>query len=640
MTWNVARRDTFHLATKSAPKPNKPQPLSFDRATQGRPPSSPFPVFVKLPIELYHSVTSHISNVDLESLALVDRDCQQLARSVQFVDVTLDFNLSSMELLQTLLLELDRADVEEKEGNDTAKKANNRIGPCVRRVKVSEMGPGILPHEVVSYQKAFPVLFQRGVSTYQDIEESYYTALSKILERGLPNLSSLEWGVRGTPSKMETTLDCLRITAGRPSGVGIRHLTLDLGYFSPRMPLLGLDAGCWALETLVLNVDSAEHPVVADWVIEERGCGCFAVDLLRCVSGSLRSLVWKDAGSHQHTFGRVAPTFPKLREVTLEGIRMKDFTVLDACLGSNTRVTSLKVDLDSVTAQRFLNGRGHIASLEKFHWTASGSTPTTAVDEAAAALLPFIIANDQLRSLSGGSPMSSLFIEERLFPMITSSLPSSLTTLSRLTSLHVVWDSTSLPESSLRAIGSLTSLERLWLSAGTQLGWRTDWKIDHEVLSDALKPLRNLKTLVLTRDSYEVRGHPLLDCSIEKYYVNRNLPQTVIFAEYLLDEEIALLNRFFGCTSDGSMPFDQARAFHNKLLKAAWERWHQCRMVDAVQKYYVDTLESLERCFVGQYWVRVERPPVRKCGDEETRVSPEHSLRCGTDEVNGWWQAW
>ncbi|KAJ8079300.1 hypothetical protein PM082_021802 [Marasmius tenuissimus] len=652
MTWTLERRDSSHPAAKSAPRPDKPKPLSFDRANQGRPTNSPFPVFVKLPVELYHSVTSHISNVDLEALALVDRDCRQLARSVQFVDVTLDFNPCSMGFLEKLLVELAEDAVAEKENSagetreDTehprARAISNRIGPCVRRIKVTEIGPGILSSEVENYERMFPVLFKQGVSTYEEMQECYFMTLYRILERGLPNLSELEWSTRGMKSTMGVTLDCLQVTAARPTDVAIRHLVLDLGYFSPRVPLFGLGVSCWSLETLVLNVHSTSEPVTADWVVEERGCSCFAADLLRCVAGSLRSLVWKDARGHQHSFGAVAPSFVKLREVTLDGIWMKDSTVLDAFLGAKTRVSSLKVDLESKTTRNFLAKRGHIESLEKFHWAAGGgSTPTAAVEEATTSLLPFICANQHMRTLSGSSPMSPQFIEGQLLPMITSP-PNALT---RLTSVHIVWDARSIPESALTAIGSLTSLKRLWLSAGTQHGWRTDWAIDHKLIAKSLNPLQNLETLVLTRDSYEVRGHPLLDCSIERYYVNRNLPQNVVFAEYLLNDEIALLNRFFGLTADRTMPLEQARALHSKLLKAAWERWHQCRMVDVVRDVYVDVLGGLESCFVGQYWIRVHRLNVAKQGqadeeDEEVEIFPEHTIRCGSDEVNGWWQTW
>ncbi|KAG7093230.1 hypothetical protein E1B28_006916 [Marasmius oreades] len=687
MTWSLERR---HGTTTTSP--SKPHtrahhhdrcipPITFDRATGGRPPCSTFPLFVKLPVELYHSVTSHLTEPDLESLALVDIDCSQLARTVQFADVTLDFSLEAMGVLEKLAEELWEGENENEnevkdEDEDMSSSEENqlrtlrrgarktRLNPCIRHLKITEGTFEILPHEIEKYQTMFPLLFGRhSIRSYEDIQRAYYTSLSMILERGLPNLSSLEWETRGTRAMMDLTLGCLGMIAGRPSTSAspVRQLSLNLGYFTPRICLTSMDVnletgtGCWgwALETLVLDVGSADNPVIPESESSEHGgcggCGCFAVDLLRCVSKNLKSLVWKDAGSHHHSFGYGGRTisFPKLQSVALDGIRMRDFTVLDALLGENTRVNCLKVDVESMTARNFLNERGHITSLESFHWTTSRrSREPSAADDSIASLLPFISANDQLRSISGSSPMSPSFIEEHLLPLVVhpaSLSSSSIPFFDQLTSLHIVWNSTSIPESALRVIGSLRSLNRLWLSAGTQFGWRTDWKVDHELLAETLKPLINLKTLVVTRDSYEVRGHPLLDCSIERYYANRVLPKEEVFAEYLSQDEIALLEKFFGMTRDGSMPFEQARALHSKLLKTAWERWHQCKMVDVVKKCYVVGIPSLEKCFVGQYWFAIERRErmveggFASADEGAIMILPIHAARCGVEGVNRWW---
>ncbi|KAF9256551.1 hypothetical protein L218DRAFT_949898 [Marasmius fiardii PR-910] len=623
MTWTLERERDRREATTTVLKthtqkflPNqcgRPTPITFDRANGGRPPESPFPIFVKLPVELYHSVTSHISDVDLESLALVDRDCQQLARTVQFTDVTLHFGMTSMGVLERLLEELKDDD----EGGERA-----RIGPCIRRVKVTEGCFEILPEQVEKYPVLFPLLFKSTCRSYENIQAAYYGGLSQLLERGLPNLQSVEWETRGTRSMMDLTLTCIRVIAGRLKAV--RQLSLNLGYFMPRLPL-SLNSWAFALETLVLDVDSADNPVVPDDADVDFGCGCFAVELLKCVSGSLKSLVWKDTGSHQHSFGASSKAFSKLRSVALDGIRVRDFTVLEALLGENTRVMSFKVDVESVTATSFLTERGHIPTLESFHWTTSNRS-NQSVDDPTSSLLPFISANDQLLSIGASSPMSPSFVQEHLLPLLRNPNPSpfstSIPSFDNLTSLHIVWSSTIIPETALRVIGSLTPLKCLWISAGTQFGWRTDWQIDHSLLVETLKPLVSLETLVFTRDSYKVQGHPLLDTSPERYYVNRVLPEQVVFADYLLKDEIKLLERFFGMTKDGSMPFEQARMLHNKLLKAAWERWHQCKMVDVVRESYMCVFPSLNRCFVGQYWVGIER----------------RKEKCGAEALNEWWE--
>jgi len=55
------------------------RPLFFDRVNEGFPITSATPFF-QLPIELLNDITTYLGAEDLKSLALVDRDCRQLAR--------------------------------------------------------------------------------------------------------------------------------------------------------------------------------------------------------------------------------------------------------------------------------------------------------------------------------------------------------------------------------------------------------------------------------------------------------------------------------------------------------------------------------------------------------------------------------
>ncbi|KAL2012916.1 hypothetical protein VTN00DRAFT_441 [Thermoascus crustaceus] len=60
-----------------------PLPLSFDKVNEGRPPSSRSLLF-QLPMELLREILQRVPADSLASLALVNRDCRQLARSRQF----------------------------------------------------------------------------------------------------------------------------------------------------------------------------------------------------------------------------------------------------------------------------------------------------------------------------------------------------------------------------------------------------------------------------------------------------------------------------------------------------------------------------------------------------------------------------
>ncbi|KAF5337510.1 hypothetical protein D9757_014718 [Collybiopsis confluens] len=106
----------------------------------------------------------------------------------------------------------------------------------------------------------------------------------------------------------------------------------------------------------------------------------------------------------------------------------------------------------------------------------------------------------------------------------------------------------------------------------------------------------NLKASI-SRDSYKVVGHPLLDSSVENYYVNSVFPANKMFQKFLKPDERALLDSF-GPKSRyviRSGSFSQIR-----LIKAAWERWHQEKMID-LAKVYATTFTKMKWCFIGQY---------------------------------------
>src|ERR1700709_2436054 len=69
-----------------------PSTLAFDRVMEGTPVAAPNSALFKIPTEILAIVASHLvtSNDDLASIALVNSDCRQLARSCQFRIVKLD----------------------------------------------------------------------------------------------------------------------------------------------------------------------------------------------------------------------------------------------------------------------------------------------------------------------------------------------------------------------------------------------------------------------------------------------------------------------------------------------------------------------------------------------------------------------
>jgi hypothetical protein len=78
----------------------RPFPLSFDRINEGQPFSTNF-LLSRLPLELVWHVIKLVNDGDLGSLALVDRDCRQLARSHQFATIKLDYHVHARNARKT-----------------------------------------------------------------------------------------------------------------------------------------------------------------------------------------------------------------------------------------------------------------------------------------------------------------------------------------------------------------------------------------------------------------------------------------------------------------------------------------------------------------------------------------------------------
>lgn len=93
---------------------------------EGRFPSSNSPLF-KLPYEVLGQALQDVEPSSLPSLALVNRDCGQLARSHQFANIQLDFSESSLDLIELLL-------VEDKERVVNGAAFSPSLGVQVRRI--------------------------------------------------------------------------------------------------------------------------------------------------------------------------------------------------------------------------------------------------------------------------------------------------------------------------------------------------------------------------------------------------------------------------------------------------------------------------------------------------------------------------
>lgn len=171
-------------------------PLSFDRVNEGRFPRSNSLLF-KLPFEVLGLILQHVEPTSLPSLALVNHDCRQLARSRQFASIHLDTSNSCLDLMELL-----RAEDGEREANSTTPWPS--LGTCIRRVRVTEGRMWQDRFQIDLADESWMGLDeetrnQRLLAANKFYDGTYLPAVQYILSsrRILPHLEELELQCRG-----------------------------------------------------------------------------------------------------------------------------------------------------------------------------------------------------------------------------------------------------------------------------------------------------------------------------------------------------------------------------------------------------------------------------------------------------------
>lgn len=537
-------------------------PLSLDRVLGGDPLVSTFPIF-QLPVELLTHIVLHLSPADITNLALVDRDANQLARTLQFVNVELNYRDHALDLLDRL-----------KEEVYSPQRPRRCIGACIRRLKVSSSRDSFNAREGVNLEELRTLSTHdriRCVRAAKQTEAGYLRGICDLLPH-LPNLHTLEWD-EGTltsdmmRSMMSSSLICLKLDGP------ILH--------APLVHPPPLDDVNWALETLFLNVTWS--PTTS----EHGSAALFVSWLLQLTAPTLRQLICLGYADRLSPPCRIEGGFhfPVLRDIALDQVNFGDSNFLQKVLDKCTTIQSLSVDSSPVIS-RFLAQRGHIPSLVSFRW--DGHNPDSYDD-----MIRFVHENPQLSCFEATSPLPSALINSTL-------KHRNSPHFEYLVVLHLVSEGQDFSDEDLKTIALIDSLQHLWLSAGAQYGVRHQWAVNHPFMTDTLRFLTQLRTLVFTRDSYQVEGHPLLDTSIERYYMNKVLPHDLFLNDYLSDDELT--------KADYSTSFDHAVRLQNSLRYLAWERWHQSQMVMLATEYS-KVFRDLQWCFIGQLLMRIEDNP-------------------------------
>ncbi|KAK1597178.1 uncharacterized protein LY79DRAFT_508442 [Colletotrichum navitas] len=591
-------------------------PLLFTKVMEARPAASQSLLF-RLPSEILGDIMDLISDEkpSLASLALVNSDCRQLARSCQFAVVTFDYSPASRQLAQLL----------STEAVSRGPQSRGRIGPCIRRVKVAS-DPGWLGG---FHKELYDSIWGADRGEITDAKREYFDCLQKKAELeyvayyqmpillgigAMPNLESISWldGLCQSP-KFLTTL----------AGSSVQHIKFHGSVSEELLGVLdqlpahsfqqvrGLDLRlhiCQDAQHKVeevtiadCDIDTAKAPDNGDSFAKRKprsDCDFIAALIKRCEQ-SLETLV-----VHKMLF----PTDKNEQRLSLssQDINLRSLRTLD--------LSYCEVDLNAWRVM--LCPSLHHLSMPSWNWDESFLSCET-LRNLETLVIPFLVeipgkpstVSPLMKFLNRHPHIKKLclnegtdaFIDDRLLPCLSNG------NWINLNSLALTWrgpgteESTRphiarVSESALAAIGSLDSLEQLSLTAGQTFGWRRQWLVDHDAVRESLKGLTRLKRLAISRDTYPV---PFDLAEPEYYYESK-------FADPE-DRELAKkrnwINELVPIEDSDSETVDEAGEI--------WEYAHRYRMFKQAEKY-AEVIPTLEWVYCGEW-------PMKFVWDRQTR---------------------
>jgi F-box domain len=178
-----------------------PLPVSFDRSMEGRSPSTAAPLF-KLPYEILSMILQFVDHPSLSSLALVNSDCRQMARSAQFHSVCFNYSPQSWQLLQLLSNE------SKERSSNNGRTSSPAIGACIRRITVATQPLYIGQIHQIELSEEFTNLDEdiqdERMGKATEAYELYLELLSDVLSmsQALPHIELLDWEDRWSPPRL------------------------------------------------------------------------------------------------------------------------------------------------------------------------------------------------------------------------------------------------------------------------------------------------------------------------------------------------------------------------------------------------------------------------------------------------------
>ncbi|EME47790.1 hypothetical protein DOTSEDRAFT_69658 [Dothistroma septosporum NZE10] len=498
--------------------PGQRNVLLLDRTMQRQ--RDPASRLLQLPTELLADIVEMLANDQstLASLALVNIECRQLARTRQFCEILFNYSPNSRCLLDHLLHEVAerRRASRSAPNSDTTTVRESTISACIRHVKVASSPSWVRVYHQELYQSIWgespePISHEeREVLERQadNVYTAYRDRLLIAIATAMPNIESLAWHDRYgvTPG----FFSMLRITP-------IKRLKLS------RVPIqtpFVLTGPPWPLRSLHLNICTPLARSVGNEAVDPYELADFVDSVLRLCASSLQHLHL--GSSALPTFmSREVPSFPLLRTYRSSwGARIAPATLSSVLTASLVELELGQWNTGSNTEHMaVLEACEPCKRLESLVWSNIDG-------DNVGATVSFLTQHKLIKKLHIDHSAHKE-LEQQIVPLLARS------GFDFLTSLSLAWEPVGnrvnqinqeipphvakIPVESLAAIGTITSLQQLYLSAGQHAGWRCQWLIDHDALRTCLRPLQRLRKLALSRDSYQFKHY----AEVESYYVHR-----------------------------------------------------------------------------------------------------------------------
>ncbi|KAL7624777.1 hypothetical protein AAE478_006349 [Parahypoxylon ruwenzoriense] len=627
---------------------NARRALLLDRVMEGRPTVSQSR-FLQLPSEILTDIADLLADDKpaLASLALVNSDCRQLARSSQFAEVCFNYSPWSQDLVRKLASELsDRI-------HDRPRPS---ISVCVRRFTMASNADWLAEYNRQLYDSiwgdAHSSFSQEERNKLRDKGNKDYISLRNIILGvvgcGLPNLEAISW----YDSFAVDDVFFRSIAHSPAQHVKLHRLPVDksaaFGFIKEFAP-----PATWPLRTLVIDARLAFQPPARDGAsaLDKRArvdgdCSLaaeavlprFFETLLRLCAPTLESLTWnhlhfRDGGGLDRlSFGDKPISFPRLEYLHLQWADLSQPTFMSFLRAPLRHLTTPLYD--TYKLGEVLDSCEPIRDLETL------VIPNFCMSkEGAAHIARFIEKHDHIAKLYVSEQMEATgdkaHIDSYIVPLLSKEQFTNLRSLSLAwgggcmkeeTRPHVVY----VPETSLSVIGKIAMLEQLSLCAGISVSWRSQWLVDHEQLRECFRELKSLKKLALSRDTYAFgqRGS-----DVEAYYSDKEVGEGEKAAAVVrpeLDDVVVGLSRL---ALDARQDAEIFNAEEAAQLDAVWERAHRNRML-AEAESYAAVLPSLEWIYLGQRPMTVvvqQKDDPRGSGPKKWAVpSTQHRDECYT----------